>query len=278
MAIRFSVVVPFYNPGTYIHRCAKALISLAYPAELYEIIMVDNNSTDESAGIVEQFDRITLLREAQQGSYAARNRGIRHARGEIVAFTDPDCVPRADWLEQIGRAMERPETGIVLGDRQFALDGGVLGMLAAYESELAAQVFAQEQPDYYYAYTNNMAIRAAILTTLGGFRTLIRGADSLFLRRAVDHYGRAVLRYAPQAVVRHLEIANIHDYLEKKSVYGRVSRNSELATPRALSLGTRFKLALSARKKAAASVADSIGFFGVLAAGAARFEWQRRQN
>ena len=127
----------------------------------------------------------------------------------------------------------------------------------------------------YYAYTNNMAVRMPILKTLGGFRTLHRGADSLFMRSAMEHYGSSTLRYAPEVLVRHLEIAGIRDYLKKKSIYGQVNGDRELATPRALPLATRLRLALRAKRERRASLADTIGFLGVLAAGTVRFQWQR---
>jgi glycosyltransferase involved in cell wall biosynthesis len=277
-AIDFSVVVPFFNAGRFIERCALALLSQTYPPDRFEILMVDNNSTDRSAHIVRKFDRISLLRETQQGSYAARNRGIQEARGEIVAFTDPDCVPRDNWLEQIGRAMTEPQTKVVLGDRLFATDTGILGMLAAYESALSARIFTEERVDCYYAHTNNMAVRMSFLKALGCFRALQRGADSLFMRCAVDQYGHSVVKYVPQAVVRHLEVASVRDYVEKKGIYGQVNQSRELVTPNALPLGVRLELALRANRERRGSLAHAVGLLAVLAAGAIRFEWERRQG
>jgi glycosyltransferase involved in cell wall biosynthesis len=276
--IDFSVVVPFFNAGQFIERCALALLSQTYPADRFEILMVDNNSTDGSADIVRKFDRFRLLNETRQGSYAARNRGIQEARGEIVAFTDPDCVPRDNWLEQIARAMADPQTKVVLGDRQFATDTGILGMLAAYESALSARIFTEERVDCYYAHTNNMAVRMRFLKALGCFRELPRGADSLFMRRAINQYGGSVVKYAPQAVVRHLEVASVRDYIEKKSIYGQVNQSRELATPNALPLGARLQLALGANRERRGSLAHSAGLLAVLAAGAIKFERARRQG
>src|SRR5579862_2632146 len=114
-----SVVVPFYNAERTIEKCIHALMAQSYPADRYEILMVDNNSTDTSANIVRSYPAVHYLKEGKQGSYAARNNGIAAAKGTVVAFTDPDCVPREDWLEQIMRAMQVPRTSIVLGDREF---------------------------------------------------------------------------------------------------------------------------------------------------------------
>ena len=274
----FSIVVPVFNGAQYLESCLRALLSQTCPAETYEIIVVDNNSTDESARIVRNFDRVTLLHEPIQGSYAARNRGFRHSLGEIVVFTDPDCEPQPDWLEQIHLAMSRPGIGIVLGDRRFASDTGILGMLAAYESALGAHIFTTRRVGSYYAYTNNMAIRRSVLQAVGGFQLLARGADSLFLRRALERYGHEVLQYASQALVRHLEITSIRVYLKKKGIYGRVNRSHELATPGSLPLVTRAGLALRIKRDRGSSLAANIGFLGALAAGAVRYEWERRRR
>jgi glycosyltransferase involved in cell wall biosynthesis len=270
----FSIVVPFFNAERYIERCARALLAQAYPAERYEILMVDNNSTDSSARIVRGFDRVRLLQESEQGSYAARNRGIDQARGDIVTFTDPDCEPRKDWLEQIGRAMDGPGTQLVLGDRLFAGDRGVLGMLAAYESGLVARIFESRRIDRYFAYTNNMAVRMPALKTIGGFEKLQRGADTLILRSVAQRYGGDAVQYAPGMLVRHLEIAGVRDYLRKKATYGQVHRDGRLA-PSALPLASRCEAALEASREHRGSLADAIVFFGILGAGALRFEWER---
>jgi glycosyltransferase involved in cell wall biosynthesis len=274
----FSIVVPLFNGAQYLERCLRALLSQTCPADRYETIVVDNNSIDESASIVRNFDRVTLLHEPVQGSYAARNRGVGRSLGEIVAFTDPDCEPQPDWLEQIRLAMSRPGTGIVLGDRRFASDSGILGMLGAYESALGAHIFTTRSVGSYYAYTNNMAVRRSVLQALDGFGLFARGADSLFLRSALERYGPEVLQYAPHVLVRHLEINGISAYLKKKGIYGRVNRSHELATPTSLPLVTRAALALQIKRDGGSSLATNIGFLGALAAGAGRYEWERRRR
>jgi len=278
--MEFSVIVPVFNAAKYLERCISALLSQTLPADRYEILMVENNSTDQSAAIIRSFDRVRLMNEPEQGSYAARNRAIREAQGEIIAFTDPDCIPQQDWLERIRRAMAGSETrpGVILGDRRFARDSGVLGMLAAYESALGARIFTTQRVPCYYGYTNNMAVRMSIVKALGGFQHRLRGADSLFLRRAVEVYGAPVVKYAPDALVRHLEIDGISNYLEKKRIYGKLNRDSGIATPEALSLATRFELAARVKREQGSSFIESIGFLGILAAGAMQFELERRSG
>jgi glycosyltransferase involved in cell wall biosynthesis len=239
--------------------------------------MVDNNATDGSAAIVRRYSRIHYLKERKQGSYAARNRGLAASTGAIVAFTDPDCVPRTDWLEQIMLAMRAPDTSIVLGDRQFAADTGVLALLAAYESEMAARVFSSSDAKPYYGYTNNMAIRKALFDESGSFLEIKRGADNVFVRRAIDKSSTEVIRYAPDVCVRHLEIKSVWDYWRKKWIYGQVNRaNHAFGSPRALSWLDRLKLFNRAVRRSDRGVAVSALFFVLLTIGAVCFELGRR--
>lgn len=97
---RCSVIVPFWNAGRYVRRCIESLLSQSLPQSEYELLFIDNNSTDGSDQVVAAFPAVRLLREAKQGSYAARNRGLAEARGEILVFTDPDCaVDSVGWNE-----------------------------------------------------------------------------------------------------------------------------------------------------------------------------------
>ncbi|MCD6460430.1 glycosyltransferase [bacterium] len=101
MAIPFvSVIVPAYNAEKTMALCIESLISQNYPKDKYEIIIVDNNSKDETAKIIKKYPVKYLLEDKMQTSYAARNSGIRHAKGEIIAFTDSDCIADKNWIKE----------------------------------------------------------------------------------------------------------------------------------------------------------------------------------
>src|ERR1044072_31217 len=99
-----SVIVPVWNDAARLDACLRALDMQTYPCELYEIVVVDNDSDEAVGPVVESHGRARLVHEARPGSYAARNTGLAHARGEILAFTDADCLPVEDWIE---RGVER---------------------------------------------------------------------------------------------------------------------------------------------------------------------------
>ncbi len=216
-----SVVVPFYNAGRHIEDCIKALLTQDYPSTRYEIIMVDNNSTDGSADLVRKYASIRLLAEPKQGAYAARNRGVAAAKGRIIAFTDADCVPNADWLQKIMAAMRAPGVELVQGGRLFALESPALSILAAHESERAAYVFSAKSSSICYGYTNNMAVRRDLFGRIGPFLEIDRSADSIFVYRVIEDYSPEVIRYVPDMRIRHLEITSVWQWLRKRFIYGR---------------------------------------------------------
>ncbi len=224
--MKISVVVPFYKAEKYIEDCIRALLSQDLPPDLYEIIMVDNNSPDHSAEIVSRYPRIRLLSQSKQGSYAARNRGIAEATGDVIAFTDPDCVPAMDWLNNISQAMLRPHVGIVLGIRELPVHSPALALLSGYENVKDAYVFSSHHKDLFFGYTNNMAVKRPLLEELGPFVELSRGADTIFVRQAIDAYGCNLIYYTPDVRVRHMEMTSVFTFYQKIFTYGRSNKRN----------------------------------------------------
>lgn len=235
-----SVVVPFHNEEQHIEKCVQALLSQDCPSSRYEIIMVDNGSTDRSPDIVKRYPDVKLISEKRPGSYAARNRGIAYSNSTIIAFTDADCVPSVDWLQTISEAMTSQEVAILLGSRQFAIESLALSIVADYQSTLASYVFSNRTKDIYYGYTNNMAVRRAVFRKLGAFPEIRRGGDTVFVQRAVNQLSCDAVCYAPQVSVRHLEITSLWSYYRKLLLYGRSNRlNSLLGSGRPLTKSER---------------------------------------
>ena len=111
-----SVIIPVFNDTKRLKSCLSALAKQTYPQELSEIIVVDNNSDENIAEITKQFKQVILTTESKRSSYAARNQGIKVARGELLAFTDSDCLPNPDWLEKgISHLLSKPNCGAIAG-------------------------------------------------------------------------------------------------------------------------------------------------------------------
>ena len=115
---RFSVVIPAYNEATFIGDCLDSLLRQDF-SDPYEIIVVDNNSTDDTTGIAKSRG-VTVVREERQGVCWARQLGSDMASGEIIVSTDADTVYGSDWLSKIDRRFrEDPAPVAVAGPFRF---------------------------------------------------------------------------------------------------------------------------------------------------------------
>lgn len=263
-----SVIVPFYNSGKYIERCVEALLDQTNTDERYEIILVNNNSPDFSADILRSYPRIKLISEQQRGSYAARNSGLKQARGEIIAFTDSDCVPAANWLKEIESAMASPDVGIAIGSCRFPRESILLSMLEDYENEKNKYVFTSGINKLYYGHTRNMAVRKRLFDELGPFLQRVRGSDTIFIQRCIDRYSTDIVRYSPQMQVKHLEIDGPDKYLQKLFVYGKSSsKYSQVVNARPLTNLERYRVFRSTSSTRGYSWFKTITFMCLLAVG-----------
>ena len=115
-----SVIIPVFNDCDRLELCLSALEQQTYPKELYEVVVVNNNSDEDIERVTGQFNQVVTVFESRRGSYAARNKGISIAKGKILAFTDADCIPVKTWLETgIKHLFSVPNCGLVAGHIQF---------------------------------------------------------------------------------------------------------------------------------------------------------------
>ncbi len=268
-----SIVVPFRNEEAHIEKCVQALLSLDYPRDRYEIIMVDNNSNDRSAEIVRRYPDVRLYMEQELGDFAARNRGIAVARGSIIAFTDADTSPSRDWLKQIERAMSDSEVRLILGGVCFAPDSFLLSLLSDYESEKNDFIFSGNTKEIYYGYTCNMAVRKSVFNDIGRFVPVFRNADVVLVRRVVDAYSCLAARYARSAAVLRMEVQNIWAYFGKQHTYGRdLDRYRKIALARPLNFPERLRVFSKTVRRHNLSCMESLILLCLLSVGAACYE------
>ncbi len=111
---KISVVVCTYNRFKSLKRTLSALCSLDY--EDYEIVVIDDGSTDDTSKLKQEFKRINFIRQKHQGIGAARNRGALESRADLIAYIDDDCIPDKDWLKKLVEAMHFTGSDIIGGD------------------------------------------------------------------------------------------------------------------------------------------------------------------
>src|SRR5438093_10484670 len=111
-----SVVVAAYEAEDTIDACVRSLLELRYPTDKLELRVVDNESSDGTVAALSEYgDRIVLLHERTRGAAAARNAGLAAATGEVIAFTDADCVVDPDWLRHLVVPLRDPGVAIARG-------------------------------------------------------------------------------------------------------------------------------------------------------------------
>jgi glycosyltransferase involved in cell wall biosynthesis len=273
-----SVIVPVFNSEKYIEQCIHALLDQDYPKDSYEIIMVDNNSTDMSARIISRYPSIRLLQEPVQSAYPARNRGIRFAKGDVIAFTDPDCRPYPQWLSSIASAISHPGHEIIMGYREHASSSKGLAMLYAYEALKAAYVFSSNHKEIYFGYTNNMAVRSSLFKKLGNFMMIDRGADTVFVRKAVEEYGCDIVSFAPKMSVKHLEMIRVMDFYKKQLIYGKSNESNQVfGSARPLNKKERFRVFRNTVRERQYSLRKTVQLFALLVLGLFFYEYGRRR-
>jgi glycosyltransferase involved in cell wall biosynthesis len=270
----FSIVVPVHNQERHIEDCIQAMLALDYPPDRFEIIMVDNNSTDRSAEVIRRYPRVQLFQEKQQGDFAARNKGVAESKGAIIAFTDSDTAPCKDWLQSIAAVMRDPQIEVIIGYLKFGSGGLALSMLEEYEAQRGEFVFASGIKEIYYGYTCNQVVRRTAFDRLGAFPAVYRNSDTVFVRRVVDEYSCDTVCYRRDVRVRRLEVASFWAYLNKQHLYGRdFRRYAKLASVRTLKTAERFHVFEKAR--AGQSVPRSALLFLTLVAGVIAYELGR---
>ncbi len=200
-----SIVIPVFNHAQQLRRCLQALENQTYPKSHYEVIVVDNGSDPEEdiQSVVAQFPMVLLTSEAIPGSYAARNQGISLAKGTIVAFTDADCVPDANWLKAgIEHLINTPNCGFVAGPieiffRQPHQPNAV---------ELYEYITGYDQKDFLSKYqgaaTANLLTFKQILEKVGLFNPKIKSSGDIEWCKRVCEAGYAYA-YAENAKVAH---------------------------------------------------------------------------
>ncbi len=220
-AIDVSVVVPVLNGAATLPECLESLVHQSLSRERYEVIVVDNGSSDGSDLIAERAPGVVFEREPRRGAYAARNRGVSIARGDVIAFTDPDCVVDADWLETAVRALS-DEAVVVLGETLPAGDSRPVKLLGEYSSARDEYVFRQSDWRRYYGRTNNMAVVRSALGDAMPFAEMERGADTMLVHAIAARHGPAAVLFDPRVRVRHAEVDGFWALLRKTQIYGYV--------------------------------------------------------
>ncbi|MDQ4054437.1 MAG: glycosyltransferase [Actinomycetota bacterium] len=215
-----SVIVPVLDDLPGLNRCLAALIRQDYPTHLMEVIAVDNGSSVDLRPALPADPRFHLLREEGPGSYAARNRGLACAKGDVIAFTDADCSPEPAWLTQGVAALIGPPGADMVGGavQLYFRSARPRGLAEAFEDREAfpqAGYVAQG-----WAVTANMFTWRRSFDRVGTFDGTLRSRGDADWGQRLTRTG-GVIRFAPEAAVLHPARGEMRELLVKSRRTGR---------------------------------------------------------
>jgi glycosyltransferase involved in cell wall biosynthesis len=187
-----SIIVCTYNHASYIDKCIKGILSQTF--QDFELIIIDDGSTDNTREIVESFDdpRIRYIKYDQNsGSIGKiRNQAVSYARGEYIFFTDSDCIPKFDWIETGLTALK--EDGV------FVIEGKLIYNREGYKPTLSERKVSNESGGMWM--NANMAFRKMIFEEFNYDPTMRRQEDRELALRIQSKYS---IPFIPSCIVYH---------------------------------------------------------------------------
>ncbi len=172
-----SVIIPVYNDSGNLLNCLEALSRQTLDKSMYEIVVVDNGSSDGIDEVMQKYPEIRFCHEYKEGSYAARNKGILNSKGDILAFTDSDCIPNDYWLEKgLSAVVNKDPLGLIGGRiNYFARDENSMTSVELWE---LLNPYGQEEcvNSMNFALTANLFTRRSIMAEVGLFNSNLKSA------------------------------------------------------------------------------------------------------
>jgi glycosyltransferase involved in cell wall biosynthesis len=214
-----SVIIPVFNDSERLAICLQSLQNQTYPQSLYEVIVVDNGSQEDIKAVVTQFPQAFTTHESRPGSYAARNKGISLAKGTVIAFTDSDCIPASDWIEQGVKSLQSvANCGLVAGRIElFFKDADKPTPVELYESIEMSFPQQRSLEKQNYGVTANLFTFKSVIDSVGLFDDTLKSCGDRQWGQRVFAAGFQQI-YADDVFIAHPARDSFHE------LYKRVTR------------------------------------------------------
>ncbi len=213
-----SIIIPVLNSARTIGDCLEGVLKQDYPHERFEIIVVDNGSTDGSVPLIKKYP-VALLDELRaHNSYMARNKGIRNSSGDILIFLDADCIPRNDWLVNMLRPFADEAVGCVAGEVINAPSRNLIQGFYDHVNFLGQE--KKVMNGFRSLGAGNTAIRREVFDQIGLFDEAFRwGGDNDFGQRMQQESSFQV-GFEKKAVVEHVHRHSLKGLMRQAFTYG----------------------------------------------------------
>jgi len=221
-----SVILPSRNRSDVLEKTLLALERQQCPAELFQVIIVDDNSSDNTFDLVNTFIRrgkLNLQYVKGQGRSAgnARNKGIAQSIGDIILFLDADTIPNKDVIAkhlQFHRQFDRPVC--VLGEVMMASELANKSQARLWDTKLNTKRQKTNKLDWWQYRTANSSMKWSVLNSVGGFNDVLVAAEDTELAYRISKLGLE-FHYCNEIAVTHYHPLDLKGYMEKGTLYGK---------------------------------------------------------
>jgi glycosyltransferase involved in cell wall biosynthesis len=198
-----SVIIPVLNNAESLQYCLEALENQTYPKGLYDVVVIDNGSEENIDELVQSCIHSKITYESKPGPYAARNKGLSIANGEVIAFTDSDCRPLPDWIENgVANLLEFPNCALVAGKIEISFKDP----LKPTAIELLESIGSLKQKDNVdndnYGATANLFTFRKVIDHVGTFNEKLKSAGDIEWGQRAYSSGYKLI-YADDTIVTH---------------------------------------------------------------------------
>ncbi len=219
---KISIIVPVFNCERTIHDCLESLLNLDYPD--YEIIIIDDGSTDNTTKICQSHKRVNVIQIPNGGPSRARNIGVKKAKGEIVAFTDGDCIVHRQWLKELQKGFSSDKIAGVGGNqisppnetafgKSVQETFAILGFATSYMKPYTTLTETRHNPSC------NSAYQKHIFESIGGFNESLWPGEDVDLDYRLIQNGHTLIRN-PEAIVKHYRPQSLSGLCSMMQRYG----------------------------------------------------------
>ena len=177
-----SIIVPAYNEEEKIDRCLKHIKNLKYPKENIEIIIVDDGSQDNTADIARKYG-VSILRQQHLGCAIARNKGVEHAKGEIIAFIDADDVCKEEWLIESVPYLKDKQIGAVGCSHNLLNAEKNDFVIISHKEKCFRHIMSPDRTDHIG--TSGCVIKKRVFLEVGGFNPEFSAAEDTELSHKI---------------------------------------------------------------------------------------------
>jgi glycosyltransferase involved in cell wall biosynthesis len=230
---KISIIIAARNEEKYLRQCIESILFCNYPEELYEIIIINDHSDDNTEAIVRQFqDKNVILHNLEKGAgkKMALELGITNAKGELIACTDADCqVPRG-WLRSIAHKYENWDCKCIAGPISYFHDNSLIQKFQYLDSlnNMCVTAYGIKHDSFYMANGANLVFSKDVFQEIGGYsnnKNYASGDDMFMIQEIAKKYpGKVSFLKSQEAIVKTHPETNFTDLANQRARWATKSK------------------------------------------------------